>query len=434
MDIIILGAGVAGSSAVFELRKLNKKINITLIDKQKAGYSPCSLPYIISKEIKRKDVFVIDETQYENYDINRLYNTAKKIDRKNKEVILDTKQKIKYDKLIIATGSRTFIPKIKGLENTEYFVMKTYEDEEKLRKRLDEKKIKKAVFIGGGWISAEVGEVIAQRGIKVTALESKENIMQSMLDKDIAEILKEKLKQKNVEFIENVSVAEIKNKKVIFDSKKIDYDILFLGTGMRINKEIAEECGLKTSRGILVNENLQTSDKNIYACGDCAEYINKITKKRGLSMLGSSAVKEGKITAQNVLGKKEEFPQFLNANISKIGDIFLGTIGITQLKAKENKIKTISATYEGYTKPEYCPLKKEIIIKLIADTKGKIIGSQIIGEEEVAPRINIISVMMQKEMTLKEIRKWETCYNPMTAPIFEPISIAAEMCLRKLER
>jgi len=247
----------------------------------------------------------------------------------------------------------------------------------------------------------------------------------------MAEILKEKLK--NIKFIENVTVKEIKNKKVIFDGKKIEYDLLFIGTGMTINKEIAEKAGLKVEVGIIVNKNLQSSDKDIYVCGDCAEYIDGVTKKRGLSMLGSSAVKESRIVARNVLGKKEEFPYFLNANISKIGKVFLGTIGITEQKAKKNKIKYLSAIYQGFTKPEYCPTKKEIIIKLIADTKGKIIGSQIIGEEEVAPRINTLSVMMQKEMTLKEIVKWETCYNPMSAPLFEPLSIAAEMCLRKLK-
>ena len=101
--------------------------------------------------------------------------------------------------------------------------------------------------------------------------------------------------------------------------------------------------------------------------------------------------------------------------------------------AEQNNIKTVCASFTGLSKAEYCPGGKELTVKIISDMEGKIIGAQLIGEEEIVGRVDAFSLAMQKQMTVEELSKAETCYNPASAPIYDPITLAAEICLRKLE-
>ncbi len=429
--IIIIGAGPAGFTTAFILRKLNKKAEILVIDKAKKGYSPCCLPYVVSGEIKEKDIFVVKKGDYEKNNIKRIFKTVKKIDRKNKEIILDSRERLSYNNLVLATGSKPFIPKIKGLDKTNFFSLKTLENEQKIFKNI--KKAKKAVIIGGGWLGIEIAESLAAKGMKVIILEAKERILSALVDKEIADKIKEILTEKNIKVFENVSVKEVKNKKILLNKKEINFDILLVITGMKPNIKLASESRIKTDRGIIVNKFLQTSDKNIYACGDCIELIDKITKKKNLSLLGSTAIRAAKAVAKNILGFSEEFPQVFNAAVAKIGKSFLGRIGITEEKAKQNNMKCVAALFKSETKDKFCPDKKEILIKMISDVNGKILGVQLVGKEEIAPRINLISAAMQKNMTVFDIAKTETCFNPMSSPMLEPLSAAAEACIQKIK-
>lgn len=432
MKIIIIGAGAAGSTAALELRKLDKNAEIILIDKEKKGYSPCALPYVIAGDIKEKEIFVIDEKEYSSNNIKRIFDKVKRIDRKNKKIILKKEQEIKYDKVIITTGSKTIIPNIKGLDNAEYFTLKTIEDERKIREKA--KKGKNAIIIGGGWTSIELAEALEKKGMKIKIIEMKERIISTMIDKEITEEITKILEQKKIEIITNCQTKEITAKKIITNKGDYAYDLLIVSCGVLPNIELAKISGVKTRKGIIINEYMQTSDKNIYSCGDCVELENFITKEKEPAMLGSIAVRSAGTIARNITNtKKEKFDGAILSAITKIYDTFLGRTGITEETAKEKKIKNISSIYRGWSKPEYCPEKKEIMIKMIADLRGKIIGLQIIGKEDIASRVNMIATAISKEMDLNELMKVETCYDPMSSPIFEPLLIAATHCNRKLK-
>ncbi len=430
MKVLIIGAGPAGSTAAFELRKNDKTAEITIIDDKTRGYSPCALPYTIEGTIDKKDIFVIKKESYKQNNIQRIFSRAKSIDKDNKKIILDNGQELSYDKLIIATGSRNFIPPIKGIEESGYLILKSIEDEQTITERI--RTAKKAVFIGGGLIGIELAKALSSKSIEVTILEAKDRIISALADTEITEALTKELEKDNIKIITDCKVNEIKDNKVFFDDTETRYDALFVTCGMRANISLAKEAGIETDKGIIVDEHLLTSDKDIYAAGDCVEYFDGITKKRTLSMIGSIAVKEGVMIAKHILGKKDPFPGFLNSTISKIGKHFLGRIGVTEEKAKEEGINCVSATYKGLTKPEYCPDKKDIFIKMVADDKGKIIGVQMLSEEEVGPRINMMSIAIQNNMTVKDLQKTETCYNPMSSPMFDPLMVTAEICKKRL--
>ncbi|MGM5482668.1 MAG: NAD(P)/FAD-dependent oxidoreductase [Nanobdellota archaeon] len=433
MKVVIIGGGSAGSTCAFEIRKLDKNAEITILEKTgHTEYSPCALPYVISGEINDfKDIFIFNDDDYKKNNITiNLNSKVKKIDR-TKKIITYTKQEeikeIRFDKLVLATGSSSFAPPIEGLSDSDYYSFKTIDDAKSILNSI--KKENKSVVIGGGLIGIELAHSLAVKREQVTLIEVKENILPGLLDKKMSEKLKEHLGK--IQIYEERQVEKITNNNVIVENEKISFDKLLLCTGIKPNIKIAKQSGLETDKGIVVNEFMQSSDKDIYACGDCAESTELNSGQKILSALGTTATRQAKVIAQNILGGKKESPHVMNNSISKVGEVYVGSVGLSEKRAKELNLNIVSATYTGTARAEYYDSKKKITIKLIAKDSGKIIGGQIVGNAEVVGRLNLIALAISKEMQAKDIAELETCYNPPAAPIFDPLTIAARILIKK---
>ncbi|MFW5888452.1 MAG: FAD-dependent oxidoreductase, partial [Patescibacteria group bacterium] len=204
-------------------------------------------------------------------------------------------------------------------------------------------------------------------------------------------------------------------------------------TGMKANTGLAEQAKLDCGEAIEVNDRLQTSDDNIYACGDCVFSTELNTGKKILSQLGTIAVRQGKTVARNIIGWQEQTPVVVNNTITKMGELFVGSVGLTPERARQEGLEAVAAKYSGEVRSEYYPTSGRITVKLVAGKDGKILGGQIIGREEVVGRLNLLSLAIGQGMTLDDLIGTETCYNPASAPINEPISVAAEIGKKKLK-
>lgn len=431
MNIIIIGGGSAGTTCAFEIRKLDKNAKITIIEKtSNLEYSPCALPYVLSGEIKTfDDIFIFKREDYANNNIDLMLNShVEQIDKTNKKIKLNNKQELNYDFLILATGSTSFIPPIKGIETTKFNVLKNIEDAKKIKNET-----KKTAIIGAGMIGLELAVSLANKNKQISILETQQNILPNLLDEDVAEILNEHLKNNNIKTYMNENIQEIKTNKIITTNNEISFDELIICTGVRANTDLAKNAELETNKGIIVNEHMQTSNKNIFACGDCVESYEFNSNEKIMSQLGTTAVRQAKTIAKNISGQKEKFPQVLNNTISKIGDLYVGAVGINKKRATELNKKIITAKYTSHTRSEYYPSNEKITIKLICDETGILIGGQIIGDSEVIGRLDLIALAIQKKIKTQELANLETCYNPASAPIFDPLTITAEICNKKLK-
>ncbi|MGV8168470.1 MAG: NAD(P)/FAD-dependent oxidoreductase [Candidatus Nanoarchaeia archaeon] len=430
---IIIGGGSAGTTAAFELRKLNKEIAITIIEQTRyTEYSPCALPYVIGREIYVPEkIFIYKPEDYSNNNINLMTRTlVQSIDTKEKLVKIleeDRIVELKYDFLIIATGAVNNAPRIQGLESLKFLSLKTIDD----AREIMADRGRRIIIIGGGLIGVEVAGTLS-RDRQVTIIEST-TILNTMLDKEMSERVKQYLEGAGITIREGTTVDRVEEGKLFIGSDILRFDTLIITAGMKPNTEMAKEAGLKTAKGIIVDKNLKTSDKNIYACGDVIEYASGIHGKNIISMLGSTAVKQAKIIAANILGDEKHYSPVFSPTISKTKDIVIGSTGITEAQAEKHGIKTVSAIINASTKAEYYPFGKQITVKLISDYEGNILGAQILGQEEVAGRINTITMALQKRATVEDLCNLETVYNPAIAPVFDPIVIAAEACRKKLK-
>jgi len=436
MKVVIIGGGSAGTNCAFELRKLDKESEITIIEKSKnLSYSPCALPYVLSKEIGDfSDIFIFKKTDYEESKIDIVLNSSvKKIDRKKKTLSYETEGRektIPYDKLVISTGSRCFIPPIRGIEKADFLSLKTIDDAKGISERI--KKGSKSIIIGAGSIGCELALAVSDNGGKAILIEVKEHILPKILDRDMSERVKMHLKERGISIHENEKIEEVFRNKVKISSEELDFDSLFMCAGIIPETGLAEECGLKTNSGIAVDEYLRTSDKDIYACGDCALSEEFFTGRKIAGGLGTIAVRQAKVIAKNISGKKEKFPGILNNSITKLGDLYVASCGLTEISAKESGIKTVSAKYTGSACSEYYPSDETLSVKIICTDKGEITGAQIIGERDVAGRIDLLALAMQNGIGIRKLSNLETCYNPASAPIFDPVTVAAEIALKKL--
>jgi len=439
MKIVVIGSGTAGSNFALFARKLDRKAEIIVIGKEKTmQYSPCALPFVLSGKIpKLEDIVVFPNEFYEKQKIQMMLETeAKTIDRKRKVIITD-KDEIPYDKLVLATGSKAFIPPIKGVEKKGVFTLKEMRDVREIQKYIKERKPKKAVVIGAGLIGLEGAVAFRELGMEVLVVELLEHLLPTMLDKDIASIVQSHLEEKGIQFRFGVGVSEIIGDPVTavkIGEEEIESDIVLVATGVRANVDLAREAGLEIKRGIIVDEYLRTSDPDIYAIGDCAEVYDAVTGERILSQLGTTAVRMAKVAAENVFNKNVKFKPVFNTAITELFDLEIGTFGITQERARKEGVEVVVGKFKGSTKPEYYPGGKPITVKLIfrKDNK-KLIGAQIVGGERVWGRIMALSFAAQKETTVEDIAYGETAYAPPISPTIDPITVAAEMALRRFK-
>jgi NADH oxidase (H2O2-forming) len=451
--IVIIGAHAAGVDAASAARKTNRTAEITLMTKQKRpGYSPCGIPYVLGGHISNFEDLVLFPPSYfrmMKFDL-RLQTTATRIDTEAKTVEVQDKtgkqEKLEYDSLIIATGAYPFVPPIKGREKRGVYVLRTIEDGKKIDHAI--KNAKSAVVIGAGLIGLETAVAFVERGLKTTAVELLPYVLPVMLDKDVADRVHKMLEEKGLRIIVGHGVDEIlgtnKVSGVSVAGEEIPADLVVVATGIRANTKLAEDAGivLGETRAIKTNMRMETFRKvnerirplkDVYAVGDCAESVSMITHRPLLSQLGTTAVRQAKVAGINAAGGYAIFPGCLGTAITKLFDLEIGVTGLTEFMAGRAGIETVAGRITSKTRPEYYPGALPIRIKIVVERETeKIIGGQIIGGEEVTQRINALSFAIQKQMTVRELAKADTCYAPPLNETWEPMVLAAETALKRL--
>jgi len=443
--ILIIGAHAAGVDAAAAARKTDRTAEITLLTTEKyAGYSRCGIPFVIGGHIpKFSDLIVYPTAFYQMMKLDlRRETTATNIDTKNKTVETVDKtgktETLPYDSLIIATGANAFIPPIKGREKQGIITVRTLEDGEKVDQAIKEG-AKTAVVMGAGLIGLEMAIALTERGVKTTVVEMLPQIMPTMLDADMAKGVQEMLEQKGIRIITGKGVEEFlgtdKVTGVVAGGEQIMADIFIAAFGVRANTELAQKAGiaLGETKAIKVNPKMETSVPGIYAIGDCAETVHMITHKPALPQLGTVAVRQGKVAGINAAGGYASFPGCLGSAVTKFFDTEIGVTGLNEFFAKKAGIETVAGTVSGKTRAQYFPGAQPIKVKIVVEKElERVIGAQIVGGEDVTQRINALSIGIQKQITVHELAKSDTCYAPPLCETWEIIALAAEAAILKL--
>jgi NADH oxidase (H2O2-forming) len=443
--IVIIGAHAAGVDAASAARKKDRTAEITLITEEKhAGYSRCGLPFVLGGQIPDfNSLIVFPPAFYQMMKLNLKTETkATAIDTTDKTVDVEDKsgkkENISYDSLIIATGASPFMPPIKGREKQGIYSLRRLEDGEKVEQTIRDG-AKTAVVMGAGLIGLETAIALQERGLRTTVVEMLPQVLPLMLDADMAAIIKEMLQNKGINIQTGKTVEEFlgsdKVTGIAAGGEQINADLFISAFGVRSNTQLASNANiaLGETKAIKTNARMETSVKDVYAIGDCAEAIHIVTQKPALPQLGTVAVRQGKVAGINAAGGYSLFTGVLGSAVTRLFDTDVGVTGLTETSAQRAKIETVAGTISSKTKADYYPGALPIKVKLIVEKESqRIIGTQIIGGEEVTQRINAMSLAIQNQMTALELAKADTAYAPPLCETWEPLVLAAEMVLMKL--
>ncbi len=444
--IVIIGANAAGVHAANAARKTDPKAEITLIDKEPyPAYSRCGLPYVLAGEIPSfEDLTAFPLAHYRMMKLDlRLETKAKSINPEDKTILIEDKEgnfeALKYDSLILATGADPLVIPIEGHDLPGIFTMRTLDDGKAIQKAM--KTAKHAVVIGAGFIGLETAHAFVKNNIKTTIIEAIPYILPALFDKDMADYTQKKIEKHGVNVIVGRRVEAFLGKEkvegVSIGGEEIKTDLVVMAAGIRPRTDLIRGLGIELgiTRAIRVNPRMETSVSGIFAAGDCVESQSSITGLPCLYQLGTNAVRQGIAAGINAAGGYASNPRVICSAVSKIFDFELGAVGLSEYQAAKVGFQTVSASITGRTRAPYFPGGKEIRVKIIAEpTLEKVMGAQIVGGEEVAQRINMLSVAIQKEMTVLELSVADTSYAPPLAETLEPVALAAEIASKRIKR
>lgn len=450
MKIVILGGVAAGAKAAAKSRRLLPDAEIDLYtDDTHISYSSCGLPYYIEGNFEDyRLLLVVSPEEFEKKNVHvHLKNRAVKIIPESKQVLIQdlTAQRaflVEYDKLIIAVGARPVIPKIKNVNLPNVFTLRKIEDGILIKEMV--LKSNKATIIGGGYIGIELLEALVKQNLKVTLIEYSPFVM-TTFDEDMSKLIQDQLNSINngrfeimtSEIVTEFSgdVSGVKSVKT-GTGKEFETDFVVICTGATPNVEIAKDAGidLGVTGAIKVNAKMETSIKDIYACGDCVEEHLVVSDTKIWLPLGSNANKEGRTAAINACGGDDKFYGVLGSSVTRCLNLTMSMTGLTEKKAQALGYQPVSVTVTKNDKVGYMPNVNNITLKLIADSEtGKLLGAQAVGAGDADKRINALAAALLAGMTVDEFYKNDLTYAPPFSPTIDPLLNAAQILMGKVK-
>ncbi len=371
MKIVIAGNGPAAISAIEAIRASDRTSEIIVLSKEKEqAYSPCFLYHYVSGEITKEKLYIKEEDFYEKNNVHLLAGIyLEKVNPHDKTLLLSDGKKISYDKLLIATGAEPLTPSIDGIEGEGVLTFKTLQDTERILAKIEgrggEATVRKAVVIGGGFTGLEIAEALKKRGLYVTVIEKEDRVLPRMLDREMAEIIKDHLTNNEIDILTGTKILKIEREKgnikaIRTDKETIEAEMIIISTGIRPNIGPVSNTEIKTERGIIINERCETNIKDIYAAGDVAELEIKGIKK--VNPIWSNATIQGTVAGSNMVGAEKRIPEHLpDMNLINLFGLYIFSAGMPE-GPKAIKREELSG-----------------IKKFILDEEERIKGIQIIG-------------------------------------------------------
>jgi len=444
-DVLIIGGSAAGMVAALTGKAHWPKKEFILVKKQKDMMVPCGIPYIFGTlDSTDKNLMPVDAMLQKN-GIESLVGEATDIDTAQKIVSFASGEKIGYQKLVLATGSTPMKPKwLHGAELENVFVIP------KDRNYLDEMKLKlgaakNIAVIGAGFIGVELSDELTKHGYKVTLIEKMSHILALAFDPEIAGRIHEMLVARGVNIIAGKGISKVLGAEKVEaieleDGQQMDMDAIVLSIGYKPNSGLAKQSGIYVDEDnyIAVDEYMRTHVKDVFAIGDCAQKRDFVTRSRVSTMLASTACAEARIAGMNLFDLQvvKTFSGTIAIYSTAIGNTGFGTAGITEQRAEQEGIATITGIFEGVNRhPGNLPDTHKQLVKLIAaKNSGVIIGGEVIGGMEAGELTNVIGLALQNRMSVNSFLTMQIGTHPcLTAsPAAYPLIKAAEIIAIKM--
>lgn len=441
--VIIVGGVAGGASTATRLRRMNEEAEILLIEKGPyISFANCGLPYYIGGVIEERESLLLQtpEAMKNRFDIDvRVNQEVLQIHQESKEVeiychVQKKNYREKYDRLVLSPGSTPLKPPIPGIESEGIFSLWNIPDVDRIHDFIKTHEPEKAVVIGGGFIGLEMAENLRDLGLGVAVVEMADQVM-APLDYEMAQLVHLHMLEKGVQLHLKDGVKRFDRdndhlKIVLQSGEEIEADMVILSIGIRPQTDFIKNTGLELNQrgGIVVDGQMKTSDPSIYAIGDAIEVKEYVTGEQTMIPLAGPANKQGRICANVLSGKEDDYRGSQGTSVAKVFDLTVATTGLNE-KALKSKGQIYGEDYHTLlihplSHAGYYPGAHAMTMKVIFDSKGKILGAQNIGVEGVEKRIDVIATAMHYRGTVYDLTRLELAYAPPYSSAKDPVNMA----------
>lgn len=398
--VVVLGNGIAGVTAADHIRRRHPECEIHLVGRENHHlYNRMGIARLIYGRSAMHGLYLLPEAWYDEYKITLWLNTrATGLDRAMHLVTLATGETLAYDRLVMAMGSRSFVPPLDGFGIDGTFVLREANDAMQMRAYAQEHQAKNAIVAGGGLLGLEAAYAVHKLGIEVTVLERSERLLTRQLDRRSAQLLREHLERLGLQFAFKAEAAAALGKGhfsellverpqlksyfgdrahgsgrltnvLLKDGRTLPADMLLVAVGIAPNVELARQAELQVNKGILVDNLMRTSDENIYAVGDVAEFGGQV------SGLWPPAVEQAEVAAINIAGGHAEYQGTTPVTMLKVVGVDLLSVGEYEVKNQDDIVIALEEIAPGQEMHAY----RKLVIR-----DGKLVGAILLGHPLLA--------------------------------------------------
>lgn len=454
--LIVIGGVAAGLSAASAARRQNRWMEIRVYEKgPDISYSNCGLPYYIEGLVPDADGLRIHSPEFfrteRDIDVLTHHDVIEISTSRRRVTVLEpgsAPEEVPYDRLVIATGAEPAPGEIEGISLGGVFHVNTLQSTIALKRYLESTDARRAVIIGGGYIGLEMAEAVKTPGRSVALLERGPNLFEAA-DAEIVEVIRRELARNGVEVVTGMRVMALTGdahhvepgqgrghvRRVHSENGSFEADCVILATGVRPRVKVAVDAGLALGAGgaIAVNEYQETSAAGVFAAGDCADALHRVSGRRTYVPLGTTANKQGRVAGENAAGGRARFPGIVGTAAVKVFGLEVARTGLSTEEASQARFRTAEAVVRAAARARYLG-GQDILVKLLADrSTGRLLGAQMVGPEGVAKRIDVLATALHARLTVEQVYQLDLSYAPPFSSVWDPILIAARQLLHGLK-
>ncbi|HRX80219.1 MAG TPA: FAD-dependent oxidoreductase [Pirellulaceae bacterium] len=452
LKIVIVGGVAGGASAATRARRMNEYAEIILFEKDAdVSFANCGLPYYIGEEIVERSKLVVASAEFlqrrfaldvrTRQEVVAIDRTAKQVTVRNH--VTGEEYAESYDKLILSTGASPFVPPIAGRDAANVFTLRNLADTDQIKAATDGGQTKTAAVIGAGFIGLEMVEQLARRGYRTTLAELQPQVL-PLFDPEMVQPIEQELQDNSIDLALGDGIKQIVLDESgdatgveLASGRVIAAELVILGIGVRPNVQLAQAAGLKIGQGggVATNRYLQTSDPDIYAVGDAAEYVYGPTGTAMRVALAGPANRSGRLAGEHAAtGNSAEMADVFGTSIVRVFGKTAAMTGLTESLAKRLNIEVRSVTVLANNHAGYYPGAQQLTLKLIYDgSDGRVLGAQAVGGEGVDKRIDVIATAMAMRATVRDLAGLDLAYAPPFGSAKDPIHMAAFAACNQLD-
>jgi NADPH-dependent 2,4-dienoyl-CoA reductase/sulfur reductase-like enzyme/rhodanese-related sulfurtransferase len=433
--IVIVGGVAGGASAAARARRVDESAEIHVFERGPyISFANCGLPYFIGGEIedRAKLLIMTPEKMWARSRVHvHVNHEVLSIDRQSKTIRVrrpdGSDEDVTYDKLILSQGAKPIVPPVAGADLPNVFTLRDVPDMDRIVAFLETQRPRTAAVIGGGFIGLEMAEAFHRRGMQVTIIEKFSHIL-PLMDDDMAAYLQNQVRSDGFELRTGAEARVLTARGIeLADGAFVPAELILLSVGVKAEIGLAKEAGIDigVTGGVKTNARLESSDPDIYAVGDAAETTHALTGARTRIPLAGPANRQGRIAGANAAGGHFTYPGALGTSIVRVLHMMAATTGLTSSQAARAGLSFFASLTRDNSHAGYFPGAKPTMIKIVAeDGTGRLLGAQVLGEDGVDKRIDVLATAIAAGMTVFDLEDLDLAYAPPFGSANDPINVA----------